>query len=154
MKDKLPPSLIATSCCYENVLTRYFCLVLLLSQVNVVVIMYLYVFPQSQALLGAVWLLSHGPLAFAIVTWRNSLVLHRYSFPLILSFSEPGVKKSIRKKRIKKRGCMNIDDKEKKGSSCDDHDVFPCRRLPLIMPRRYLLVVLFSNIIVSSVVYW
>ncbi|KAH7052432.1 hypothetical protein BKA57DRAFT_455600 [Linnemannia elongata] len=44
--------------------------------VNVVVIMYLYVFPQSQALLGAVWLLSHGPLAFAIVTWRNSLVLH------------------------------------------------------------------------------
>ncbi|KAF9910400.1 hypothetical protein EC991_006665 [Linnemannia zychae] len=44
--------------------------------VNVVVILYLYVFPQSQALLGAVWLLSHGPLAFAIVTWRNSLVLH------------------------------------------------------------------------------
>ncbi|KAF9962658.1 hypothetical protein BGZ65_008612 [Modicella reniformis] len=44
--------------------------------VNVVVILYLYVFPQSQALFGAVWLLSHGPLAFAIVTWRNSLVLH------------------------------------------------------------------------------
>ncbi|KAG0369745.1 hypothetical protein BGZ54_009010 [Gamsiella multidivaricata] len=44
--------------------------------VNVVVIIYLYVFPQSQALFGAVWLLSHGPLAFAIVTWRNSLVLH------------------------------------------------------------------------------
>ncbi|KAF8931040.1 hypothetical protein BGZ58_007846 [Dissophora ornata] len=44
--------------------------------VNVVVILYLYVFPQSQALLGAVWLLSLGPLAFAIVTWRNSLVLH------------------------------------------------------------------------------
>ncbi|KAF9192743.1 hypothetical protein BGZ51_004911 [Haplosporangium sp. Z 767] len=44
--------------------------------VNVVVILYLYVFPHSQALFGAVWLLSHGPLAFAIVTWRNSLVLH------------------------------------------------------------------------------
>ncbi|KAF9362018.1 hypothetical protein BGX26_006535 [Mortierella sp. AD094] len=44
--------------------------------VNVVVLLYLYVFPQSQALLGAVWLLSQGPLAFAIVTWRNSLVLH------------------------------------------------------------------------------
>ncbi|KAI1306545.1 hypothetical protein EDD11_004708 [Mortierella claussenii] len=44
--------------------------------VNVIVILYLYVFPQSQALFGAVWLLSHGPLGFAIVTWRNSLVLH------------------------------------------------------------------------------
>ncbi|KAF9290974.1 hypothetical protein BGZ68_005561 [Mortierella alpina] len=44
--------------------------------VNVAVIAYLYLFPQSQALFGAVWLLSHGPLAFAIVTWRNSLVLH------------------------------------------------------------------------------
>ncbi|KAF8949812.1 hypothetical protein BGZ52_004691 [Haplosporangium bisporale] len=44
--------------------------------VNVAVILYLYVFPQSQALLGAVWLLSLGPLAFAIITWRNSLVLH------------------------------------------------------------------------------
>ncbi|KAF8984111.1 hypothetical protein BGZ46_008832 [Entomortierella lignicola] len=44
--------------------------------VNVVVLIYLYVFPYSQALLGAVWLLSQGPLAFAIVTWRNSLVLH------------------------------------------------------------------------------
>ncbi|ORZ27774.1 hypothetical protein BCR41DRAFT_299477 [Lobosporangium transversale] len=44
--------------------------------VNTVVILYLYVFPQSQVLFGAVWLLSHGPLAFAIVTWRNSLVLH------------------------------------------------------------------------------
>ncbi|KAG0018299.1 hypothetical protein BGZ80_007345 [Entomortierella chlamydospora] len=44
--------------------------------VNAVVLLYLYVFPQSQALLGAVWLLSQGPLAFAIITWRNSLVLH------------------------------------------------------------------------------
>ncbi|KAG0246015.1 hypothetical protein B0O80DRAFT_415819 [Mortierella sp. GBAus27b] len=44
--------------------------------VNVFVIIYLYVFPQSQALFGAVWLLSLGPLALAIVTWRNSLVLH------------------------------------------------------------------------------
>ncbi|KAF9927930.1 hypothetical protein FBU30_002768 [Linnemannia zychae] len=44
--------------------------------VNVVVLFYLYIFPQSRALFGAVWLLSHGPLAFAIVTWRNSLVLH------------------------------------------------------------------------------
>ncbi|KAG0327550.1 hypothetical protein BGZ99_007388 [Dissophora globulifera] len=48
----------------------------LLIAVNVVVVLYLYVFPQSQALFGAVWLLSLGPLAFAIVTWRNSLVLH------------------------------------------------------------------------------
>ncbi|KAF9208224.1 hypothetical protein BGZ49_009444 [Haplosporangium sp. Z 27] len=48
----------------------------LLIGVNVVVLIYLYVFPYSQALLGAVWLLSQGPLAFAIVTWRNSLVLH------------------------------------------------------------------------------
>ncbi|GJJ74094.1 hypothetical protein EMPS_06452 [Entomortierella parvispora] len=44
--------------------------------VNVAIILYLYVFPQSESLLGAVWLLSHGPLAFAIITWRNSLVLH------------------------------------------------------------------------------
>ncbi|KAF9414408.1 hypothetical protein BGZ94_000404 [Podila epigama] len=44
--------------------------------VNVAVILYLHVFPQSQALLGAVWLLALGPLAFAIITWRNSLVLH------------------------------------------------------------------------------
>ncbi|KAF9583436.1 hypothetical protein BGW38_009461 [Lunasporangiospora selenospora] len=44
--------------------------------VNVAVILYLYVFPQSKALFGAIWLLSLGPLAFAIIAWRNSLVLH------------------------------------------------------------------------------
>ncbi|KAF9433799.1 hypothetical protein BGZ76_008961 [Entomortierella beljakovae] len=44
--------------------------------VNAVVLVYLYIFPNSQELFTAVWLLSQGPLAFAIVTWRNSLVLH------------------------------------------------------------------------------
>ncbi|KAG0238617.1 hypothetical protein BGW42_004379 [Actinomortierella wolfii] len=44
--------------------------------VNAVVLLYLYVFPQSSLLFGAIWLLCNGPLAFAIIAWRNSLVLH------------------------------------------------------------------------------
>ncbi|KAG0336658.1 hypothetical protein BG004_007951 [Podila humilis] len=56
--------------------TWHFFLLDMCYYVNVAVILYLYVFPQSQTLFGAVWLLCHGPLAFAIITWRNSLVLH------------------------------------------------------------------------------
>ncbi|KAF9997949.1 hypothetical protein BGZ79_008346 [Entomortierella chlamydospora] len=66
-------------CCTPWLVSQYpewIPLVHTVQSVNAVVLLYLYVFPQSQALLGAVWLLSQGPLAFAIITWRNSLVLH------------------------------------------------------------------------------
>lgn len=38
--------------------------------------LYLWVFPQSVYLLEACYALSHGPLASAVATWRNSLVFH------------------------------------------------------------------------------
>ncbi|KAG0262660.1 hypothetical protein DFQ27_002224 [Actinomortierella ambigua] len=44
--------------------------------VNAAVLLFMYAFPQSSLLFGAIWLLCNGPLAFAIIAWRNSLVLH------------------------------------------------------------------------------
>jgi hypothetical protein len=44
--------------------------------VNVLTLLYLWVFPSSKILFTVCYTLSHGPLAFAIVLWRNSLVFH------------------------------------------------------------------------------
>lgn len=44
--------------------------------VNLLTLLYLWVFPSSKILFTVCYTLSHGPLAFAIVLWRNSLVFH------------------------------------------------------------------------------
>ncbi|KAG6849635.1 hypothetical protein H0H93_006758 [Arthromyces matolae] len=44
--------------------------------VNILNFMYLWLFPSSSALFVACYCLSHGSLASAIITWRNSLVFH------------------------------------------------------------------------------
>lgn len=44
--------------------------------VNVMVLAYIWLFPSSPKLFVACYCLSHGPLATAIATWRNSLVFH------------------------------------------------------------------------------
>jgi len=43
---------------------------------NALLLLYIHVFPSSTTLWLAVYALSHGPLATAIATWRNSLVFH------------------------------------------------------------------------------
>lgn len=43
---------------------------------NVMLLAYLHFFPQYGKLFVAVFIFSNGPLAWAIVTWRNSLVFH------------------------------------------------------------------------------
>lgn len=44
--------------------------------VNLLTLLYLWIFPSSKILFTVCYTLSHGPLAFAIVLWRNSLVFH------------------------------------------------------------------------------
>src|SRR4051794_12258404 len=43
---------------------------------NLLVLVYLHIFPKSQALFLICFAFSVGPLAWAILTWRNSLVFH------------------------------------------------------------------------------
>lgn len=43
---------------------------------NILVLIYLWVFPHSGSLFVIVFALSHGPLTFAIIAFRNSLVFH------------------------------------------------------------------------------
>lgn len=44
--------------------------------VNVLCLVYIWVFPTSQLLFMSIFALSNGPLAWAIVAWRNSMVFH------------------------------------------------------------------------------
>ncbi|KAG7193574.1 uncharacterized protein KQ657_000643 [Scheffersomyces spartinae] len=44
--------------------------------VNILLIAFIWWFPQSKSLFISVFSLSLGTLAFAVITWRNSLVLH------------------------------------------------------------------------------
>lgn len=44
--------------------------------VNVLLLLWLYVFPHSRTLYIAVFCLSNGPILWAILAWRNSLVFH------------------------------------------------------------------------------
>ncbi|CAF1313960.1 unnamed protein product [Adineta ricciae] len=44
--------------------------------VNLLTLLYLWIFPSSKILFTVCYTLSHGPLGFAIVLWRNSLVFH------------------------------------------------------------------------------
>ncbi|CAF0741531.1 unnamed protein product [Didymodactylos carnosus] len=44
--------------------------------VNVLTLIYLWILPGSPVLFTAAYLLAHGPLALAIILWRNSLVFH------------------------------------------------------------------------------
>ncbi|ORY00778.1 hypothetical protein K493DRAFT_194973, partial [Basidiobolus meristosporus CBS 931.73] len=44
--------------------------------VNVLVIFYLWVFPKNAYIFSAAFCLSHGPILWAVVAWRNSLVFH------------------------------------------------------------------------------
>lgn len=43
---------------------------------NVLNLVYLWIFPQSQFLFTVAYCAAHGPLAFSIATWRNSAVFH------------------------------------------------------------------------------
>ncbi|CDH53915.1 integral to membrane protein [Lichtheimia corymbifera JMRC:FSU:9682] len=44
--------------------------------VNAMTLLFLWVFPGSRAMFIATYCLTNGPVAWAIVTWRNSLVFH------------------------------------------------------------------------------
>lgn len=44
--------------------------------VNLLLMLFIWVFPQSPRLFVSVFSLSLGTLSFAVITWRNSLVLH------------------------------------------------------------------------------
>lgn len=44
--------------------------------VNLLLILFLWVFPYSKSLFVSVFSLTLGTLSFAVITWRNSLVLH------------------------------------------------------------------------------
>lgn len=44
--------------------------------VNVLLLLFLWVFPRSKSLFISVFSLTMGTLSFAVITWRNSLVLH------------------------------------------------------------------------------
>lgn len=44
--------------------------------VNVLLMLFIWVFPASRSLFVSVFALSMGTLSFAVITWRNSLVLH------------------------------------------------------------------------------
>ncbi|RUS29387.1 hypothetical protein BC938DRAFT_480719 [Jimgerdemannia flammicorona] len=44
--------------------------------VNVLTVLWLYVFPSSQWLFISLFCLTHGPIAWAIIAWRNSFVFH------------------------------------------------------------------------------
>lgn len=43
---------------------------------NTLLLLYLFVFPSNKILLGGVIGLAHGPVLWAIIQWRNSLVFH------------------------------------------------------------------------------
>lgn len=44
--------------------------------VNALILLYLWVFPSSTLLFSVIFTLTNGPVIWAIVTWRNSLVFH------------------------------------------------------------------------------
>jgi Protein of unknown function (DUF2838) len=44
--------------------------------VNILSLVFLWILPQSPALFVACYCLSHGAVASAVITWRNSLVFH------------------------------------------------------------------------------
>lgn len=44
--------------------------------VNLLLMLFLWVFPHSKSLFMSVFSLTFGTLSFAVITWRNSLVLH------------------------------------------------------------------------------
>ena len=44
--------------------------------VNILNFLFFWVFPSSPTLFVACYLLSHGSVASAVITWRNSLVFH------------------------------------------------------------------------------
>lgn len=44
--------------------------------VNILDLLWLWVFPESTVLFICCYLLTMGPLGSAIITWRNSLVFH------------------------------------------------------------------------------
>lgn len=44
--------------------------------VNILLLLFLWVFPSSKSLFVSVFSLTLGTLCFAVITWRNSLVLH------------------------------------------------------------------------------
>ena len=48
--------------------------------VNLLTLTYIWIFPSSKILFIVCYVLSHGPVALAIVLWKNSLVFHSECF--------------------------------------------------------------------------
>ncbi|CAF3656618.1 unnamed protein product [Rotaria socialis] len=46
--------------------------------INLLTLIYLWIFPSSKILFSVCYTLTHGPLALAIVLWKNSLVFHSF----------------------------------------------------------------------------
>ncbi|ORZ29543.1 hypothetical protein BCR44DRAFT_1373905, partial [Catenaria anguillulae PL171] len=44
--------------------------------INALILAFVYIFPSSRSLFHVLYVCAHGPLAWAVVTWRNSLVFH------------------------------------------------------------------------------
>ncbi|ORY79011.1 hypothetical protein BCR37DRAFT_370285 [Protomyces lactucae-debilis] len=65
--------------------------------VNLLTVLYLWVFPKSEHLLAACFYLSFGSLAWAIIAWRNSLVFHSVDkiTSLFIHIFPPAVMQSI-----------------------------------------------------------
>lgn len=51
---------------------------------NTLVMIYIWALPHVPRLFVIVYALSHAPLLIAVVTFRNSLVFHRYVVPVEL----------------------------------------------------------------------
>jgi len=65
---------------------------------NVLVLLYLHVFPDSKLLFVICWSFSFGPLAWAIPTWKNSMVFHSLDkiTSLFIHLSPPMVMYALR----------------------------------------------------------
>lgn len=64
--------------------------------INLLTLIYLWIFPSSKILFSVCYTLCHGPLALAIILWRNSLVFHSFDkmtsifihmYPLLTMFT-------------------------------------------------------------------
>jgi hypothetical protein len=60
---------------YRRKSWHYFCFDLCYT-VNISLIVWYYLMPTNQILYTSVFSLSHGPLAWAVLAWRNSMVFH------------------------------------------------------------------------------
>jgi hypothetical protein len=62
--------------CYQAMFPMLYSVYDLCYFVNLLTLTYIWIFPSSKILFIVCYMLSHGPVALAIVLWKNSLVFH------------------------------------------------------------------------------